>query len=486
MIGGGGSGVKSEDVTARRSHVLQGYTALTADSDDEPVEGTIKIVDTGVNDYKAGLSPEFGIDVARQHLYIHLPHRSAYYTRSDNIPHAAMDANYLGNATADKVLRGTWATSRWGMNFEGTIPTVDTSANDYKGNHQSHAFGIDAGRQYFWVELPHRNAYYTRPDGKPHVTIPLSALGTADAGCILQGYSVTSQNGVNFQGTIPRWINTTGDVVTAWNNERHVWDDIYAGRGRGVISRVPYGHRIENANWVFAPEPNLQPHNIRAGVTMFGLAGTMPDYGAGRVAFGNATFDGVLLSEVAKHPTKNPLWIYLNYKKNDDLTVYLNGLQSTHDFTLPVRSFHVRNNDSLMSYGMSRHSINLTPFRSIRIQGRENHNSLRGGDTKSITASAIFLAVARTDVIEKNEKVENWLGPVKSQDGVKFTYSVQNASRWQRLSSREFDITLDVSDLQGHYALLIAYNMNDSEIYYVNSNDLYDSSYELHSIVFNN
>jgi len=39
---GGGGGVSSDDVTVTRDKVLSGYTALTSDSDDEPVVGTMK------------------------------------------------------------------------------------------------------------------------------------------------------------------------------------------------------------------------------------------------------------------------------------------------------------------------------------------------------------------------------------------------------------------------------------------------------------
>ena len=43
LMSGGVGGVTSDDVTARREQVLQGYTALTADSNDEPVQGTIPV-----------------------------------------------------------------------------------------------------------------------------------------------------------------------------------------------------------------------------------------------------------------------------------------------------------------------------------------------------------------------------------------------------------------------------------------------------------
>ena len=41
LINKSGGGITSDDVTARREHVLQGYTALTSDSNDEPVQGTM-------------------------------------------------------------------------------------------------------------------------------------------------------------------------------------------------------------------------------------------------------------------------------------------------------------------------------------------------------------------------------------------------------------------------------------------------------------
>lgn len=40
--GGGGTGVGSEDVTAKSSQVLLGYTAITSDSNDEPKQGSLK------------------------------------------------------------------------------------------------------------------------------------------------------------------------------------------------------------------------------------------------------------------------------------------------------------------------------------------------------------------------------------------------------------------------------------------------------------
>lgn len=41
VAAGGGGGTSSDDVTATRDKVLAGYTAVTADSGDEPINGTM-------------------------------------------------------------------------------------------------------------------------------------------------------------------------------------------------------------------------------------------------------------------------------------------------------------------------------------------------------------------------------------------------------------------------------------------------------------
>jgi len=55
LMSGGVGGVSSDDVTATKNQVLQGVTALTRDSDDEPIQGTIP-----VRGYKGPDSPDFG------------------------------------------------------------------------------------------------------------------------------------------------------------------------------------------------------------------------------------------------------------------------------------------------------------------------------------------------------------------------------------------------------------------------------------------
>ena len=43
IMGGGGGGISSDELTAARGDVLKGKTAVTSDSSDEPVEGTLEL-----------------------------------------------------------------------------------------------------------------------------------------------------------------------------------------------------------------------------------------------------------------------------------------------------------------------------------------------------------------------------------------------------------------------------------------------------------
>lgn len=245
-------------------------------------------------------------------------------------------------------------------NERGHIKIVNTQDNNYNIN-KSNNFGIDgAGR--FWIDFPHGNAYYFRNDNHPHTCIDAANLGTAEANSVLQWQTATSQHGIKFNGTIPRWICNTGDVISSLNNEGFAWDDSHAGRGRGIVSKIPNGHYIQGANYVFLPSPNLYPQNIRAGVNINGVIGTMPDYSIGRVVFNSATFDGLLVSGVANKPFYiysdfSALYIAENYKFSGIWSGGLNLSLSTDD---------PPNRNRWIGFVFSQ-SINFTPFNKIAI-----------------------------------------------------------------------------------------------------------------------
>lgn len=267
LMSGGVGGVTSDDVTARREHVLQGYTALTADSDDEPVQGTMtnrgNIVDT-VSFENAHWDSKF---LARME-------QGFYLQNGQRKPCVAIPYSVLANVAgidANRMLSNLTVAG-----ITGKVKMINTQDSNYRIN-KSAAFGIDywtePSNPTFYIDLPHGNAYYNRNDGHPHVCIDAANLGTAGADSVLNGQTATSQNGVRFSGTIPRWICGTGDVISANNGDGHAWDDIYAGRGRGIVVGIKNGHYIQGADWVFLPSPNLYPQNVIKGININGVTG---------------------------------------------------------------------------------------------------------------------------------------------------------------------------------------------------------------------
>ena len=206
----GGGGITSDDVTAKREHVLQGYTALTSDSNDEPVQGTIPNRGNGTNVL------ELVNSAGESKLY------------------ARMDEGYYS-----------------------------------------------------------KNGQY-----KPAVAIPYAVLAQSigiNASKILDDYTVAGT-----RGAIQRWIATHGDVILA--NQSHSGQGFaydLPGVGRCIVTGVKNEAYIQGANYVALPSPNFLPHNIRKGVNINGIVGTMPDYSTGRVVFNGATFDNELVSGVA-------------------------------------------------------------------------------------------------------------------------------------------------------------------------------------------
>ena len=411
LLRGGAGGVTSDDVTASKAQVLQGYKTVTTDSDDEVIEGEIisrgtfviasevvnapfegtvhtrfeegyyikdgqykptvkipyavlsnvigvdptkmlqsltlagkqgqiKVVDTGANNNRVNKSTAYGIDnwtdTNNPIFYIDLAHGNAYYSRYDGRPHVCIDADKLGNATADKVLAGSTFTSKNGVSMSGTM------AN--RGNGMNAVEFINAHWESKFVARMEQGYYSQNGQWKPYVAIPYAVLANVagvdpakmlksltiagrqgqieergsyiDAvgvwyhgasgnlvGQIPPGYygadngnnrtnvNIKKQDIVNvlglnpdlwlntfqtmgIQGKIPRWVSAS-HVISAVNNEGFVWDDdTGANRGRGIVSKIAKGQYIENADWVFLSSPNLYPPNVVKGININGVTGT--------------------------------------------------------------------------------------------------------------------------------------------------------------------------------------------------------------------
>nr|DAK35803.1 MAG TPA: hypothetical protein [Caudoviricetes sp.] len=447
--GSSGGGVSSDDVTAKREHVVKGYATITVDSNDEIVEGLIE-------DRGEGAVVAFAIGREDWNHQIWATFRNGWYHRPPHpagheayiyIKYEAL-ANLLGVDPA-KMLESLTVADR-----RGQIKIIDTAASNYRIN-KSTNFGIDnwtnPSNPVFYVDFPHGNGYYNRSDGHPHVCIDAINLGTAGADSVLSGQTATSVQGVKFAGAIQRWICTTGDVITALGGEGFVWDDTHASRGRGIVTKILNNGFIQGANWVFLPSPNLQPWNIRQNVNVNGVVGTMVDYGAGGVPFNGATFDGRLASGVAnKGFILNGIGRYLNLKNsgNGYKGIVDGGLKLTNGFAYNT-SFKSAPD---VGFVLSK-SINLTPFRQLKVGFRFLRFS---GDGTRSQPARVRLEVGVTPISQvggesygnESYTILKDIGRRSNEISYEMTSTMVGAGN-QSDQSQQYMI-LDISSSQGH------------------------------------
>ena len=440
LMAGGTGGVASDDVTAGKAQVLQGYKTVTTDSDDEVVEGIIP--DRGVGDTSARMDTQ---DATNSRVSVDIP--EGYYHGNNGHPWVwigwkniadilGIDKNKIvssatyagvtgavidkGNGTPENntssemfyyepfhgyVVRfepgAYYMLAQWKpvvkvpvslvksavnyhpektlndtitCNERGTVAIIDTKVNDYSVN-ASKGWGIDARRGKFWVTLGHGNAYYCREDNSPHVDVPATELGTAGADSVLQWQTATSQYGVKFAGTIPRWICTTGDVISAISGHSgpgFVYDDPI--RGRGIVAGIPNGHYIQGANYVFLSSPNLLAENLRENVNVNGITGTLPDYRIGRPVFDGATFNALYVGGVANKDFPEAKIYRDRTQSHNNYSKYIGGT------TIDVRAgsnYHLSAFSNYVGFILDR-AILFTFFRQLKVTYKLNMNMHTG------------------------------------------------------------------------------------------------------------
>lgn len=282
FTGTGGGGVSSDELNARAAQVLAGRSYVGADTEDEAGTGTM---------------PNIGGVRRTLHAGESMAIPQGYHDGTGAVAVVSLAEQTPGTAAARDILAGK---SAWvdGQRVDGSIPVIDTMGVDGRAN-ITDWYGIDGNNHTFWMEMRYRRALYDRADGKPHVCIDYEALGDAVEEQVLQGARATSKYGLKFEGAIPRWART-GDiggqgVVNAWENAAFAGD--YGPNGRVVFMRVPGAWYINpDIMWAVAPAPTLLPQNIKQGVNILGIWGSMPDYASSCVPFDGAHFDGVHLS----------------------------------------------------------------------------------------------------------------------------------------------------------------------------------------------
>ena len=291
IIGSGGGGVGSDEVTARAADVVAGKSYLGADTDDDVGVGTLV--------EREGEQPTTGVTISDGLAHVGMPPGAYRKNGRYGTPEVKAPVDVVARAAGldgAKMLQGYAP-----LGVPGQIPVFNTmgpSGIDPRGSITTE-YGIDLNAHTLWMHAPAHNAYYMRSDGYPHICMDSGALGDATAQQVLQGCTFTSEHGLKAQGAMYRWP-ISGDiggqrVMDAYEGTAFIGD--YGARGRGVFMRMPGGSQIDpTCMWAFAPMPDAVGRNFRAGSSIGGVPGELVDYAATCVPFDGAHFDRVHFS----------------------------------------------------------------------------------------------------------------------------------------------------------------------------------------------
>lgn len=291
IMGSGGGGVGSDEVTARAADVVAGKSYLGADTDDDVGVGTLV--------EREGEQPTTGVTISDGLAHVGMPPGAYRKNGRYGTPEVKAPVDVVARAAGldgTKMLQGYSP-----LGVPGQIPVFNTmgpSGTDPRGSLTTE-YGIDFNARTLWMHAPAHNAYYMRSDGYPHICMDSGALGDATAQQVLQGCTFTSEHGLKVPGAMYRWP-LSGDiggqkVMDAYESTAFIGD--YGARGVGVFMRMPGGSQIDpSCMWAWAPMPGAIPSNIRAGADIGGRRGTLVDYASTCVPFDGARFDGVHLS----------------------------------------------------------------------------------------------------------------------------------------------------------------------------------------------
>ena len=267
-----GGGVTSDDVTAGKAQVLQGYKTVTRDSDDEVVEGEIISRGTWVAASEViNASWESNIHTRFEEGYYQ---NDGQYKPTAKIPYSVL-ANVIG-VDPTKMLQSLTLAGK-----QGQIKVVDTGANNNRIN-KSISYGIDdwtdANNPIFYIDLPHGNAYYHRDDGRPHTCIDASVLGNATVDKVVAGSTFTSKNGVAVQGQIAD--RGEGGVVSFAQGREDWASRIWITFKNGWYHRAPHPQGHESYVYITYEQLKtlfgIDASKMLQGYDIAGVQGTIP------------------------------------------------------------------------------------------------------------------------------------------------------------------------------------------------------------------
>lgn len=226
--------------------------------------------------------------------------------------------------------------------------------------------------------MPERGAWGTSVGMNGAITIPEghhSGSGKVNGPVVTQRGAWNGSVGMNSQVAVPEGYHNgsgkiSGPSVTYQNADVSGTDRAYAtgtsAWGGVMCLGVRNGRYLNGVNWIQADIAGLQAGNIKKGVNIGGLTGTLVDYSylaANQVPFDGASFSGVMAggAEVCYSSPSNDLM-------RNALEIDINGIRMNTSTATNV-----------YPHFCPKKSIDFSPFREIRITGKFTGNSRGAG-----------------------------------------------------------------------------------------------------------
>lgn len=246
--GGGGGGVSSDDVTVKQSDVPVGLTAVTFDSDDEIVEGTLT---TTVTSDKV------------------LKDETFYNTETHQ-----KESGTIESMEAQTITPGASAQT---VSCTGKYMTGDVTINAVAG--------LSAGNIANGVTVGGVAGTY-------------KGLGNATQAQVLSGRTFSTASLSNASGTMTNYSGYT-------STSNYVSSTFRSGT-TGYVFASPGGTGYyTTGSYLRIPATNLSAANIKKGVTVLGITGTFEGYTAGTLdVYNRGTWgSGYSISNIAQNPS---------------------------------------------------------------------------------------------------------------------------------------------------------------------------------------
>lgn len=219
IYSGGRSLTSSDSLTAIKSQILESYTAITKDSNDEPIAGTMKNV--------SAIDTAISISQNSPNLYFRITNGAHVQNANPGYPEVTAALPEFGNAGAGDTLSGKIITSSSGFKVSGSMT-----------NQGAKTTSLNCGGSY---TIP---AGYHNGSGK----ITANSLSSQTSATAVAGNVVKDKtgwvNGSKITGTLTSYTGSTNRKTISPSSSTQTWKipwGYHDGNGYVTCSAITYG-----------------------------------------------------------------------------------------------------------------------------------------------------------------------------------------------------------------------------------------------------